>query len=66
MDTHLLDGVVSLLLGTETPPTDVRALRGGFFATMTTLGLLAAQLLLEEPGVSEDPCGFRPPPTGLA
>lgn len=63
--TYLLDGGVGLLLGTEIPPTDVRALMGEFFATVTILLLLVAQLLLEEPVLSEDGCGFRTPLTAL-
>lgn len=63
--TYLLDGGPGLLLGTEIPPTDARALRDEFFATVTILLLLVVQLLLEEPVLSEDACGFRTPLTGL-
>lgn len=63
--TYLLDGGVALLLGTEVPPTDVRALRGELFATVTMLLLLVVQLLLEEPGLSKAACGFRTPLTAL-
>lgn len=54
-----------MLLGTEDPPTDVRALMGEFLATVTMLLLLVAELLLEEPVLSEEPCGFRTPLTGF-
>jgi len=57
-----LDGGVSLLLGTEVPPTDVRAFMGEFFATVTML--LVVELPLEEPVLSEQACGFRTPLTG--
>lgn len=65
LTSYLLDGGVSLLLGTEDPPTDVRALMGEFLATVTMLLLLAAELLLEEPVLIEEPCGFRTPLTGF-
>jgi len=63
---HLLDGAVALLLGAEIPPTDTRALVAEFFATVTMLPLLGVQLLLAEPVLSADACGFRAPLTGLA
>lgn len=51
-----------MLLGTEVPPTDVRAFMGEFFATVTML--LVVELPLEEPVLREEACGFRTPLTG--
>lgn len=48
---YLLDGGVSLLLGVEVPPTDVRTLMGEFLAIVTILLLVVEELLLEDPGL---------------
>lgn len=61
-----MDGCISLLFGVEVPPTDVRTLTGEFLAPVAILLLLAVEeLLLEDPGLRVEDCGFRTPLAGV-